>query len=217
MHALPEWMHRMACRATLWIEGPPVAAMQVVLLPWRVARIIVFALYSGLMGAINVSGNYGHLGLLTVTQCVSLLDDDTLRGVGAHVPIQATSMMSIVPAFVSNGSWAVTASIVMGCLAIAPYMAAALVPFYDTDPKFFSRFAPFSFPMWGRVERLHAALEPYLIIGRYVKFAGMTTQRHEVILQVAANENEWRDWPFLYKPTSVDRTPPVALFHMPVA
>ena len=75
-HSLSASVHKLECRVTLMIEGWPTAIVS--LMPGWVGvygRTLAALAYAGLMLMINASGNYGHLGLLSVVQGWSLVDD----------------------------------------------------------------------------------------------------------------------------------------------
>lgn len=72
-HALPRLVHQAETLATHIVEAAPVPFFA--LSPWWWPRFIFFACTVGLNVAINVSGNFGHLGLLTIVECLPVLDD----------------------------------------------------------------------------------------------------------------------------------------------
>src|SRR3990167_155238 len=65
-----------ALRLSVWgthlVEGP----LTFLAFGNEYCRLIGFVLFSGLNLMINVSGNYGFLGILTIVQSLSLLDDE---------------------------------------------------------------------------------------------------------------------------------------------
>jgi hypothetical protein len=250
-HALPLWFHKVECALTLLVEGP-LSILQ--LLPWQSCRTASFLLDTGLMLGINASGNYGHLGWLSVTQFLSLLDDRALlsmagMGIGQgdwlrRLLLRTTLWPSILPVVAAPAPLLYYFSLAAGMSLMSMYLVLALVPFYSTCESFIG-LPHWLSPHWhGILEKPYYRAARFHLIGRYVKFAGMTTFRHELVLQVSAtaaapptlqapreaavgisppgsprlrfrtahsasSDGGFVDWPFLYKPTSVSRTPPL--------
>eukprot|EP01062_Namystynia_karyoxenos_P016480 TRINITY_DN16014_c0_g1_i2.p2 TRINITY_DN16014_c0_g1~~TRINITY_DN16014_c0_g1_i2.p2 ORF type:complete len:651 (+),score=237.40 TRINITY_DN16014_c0_g1_i2:82-1953(+) len=74
MHWLPAEMHALSVLATLWLEIPWT------FLCWGTRPLRLGALlgFTALNGMINLSGNYGFIGLLNMCENLSLLDDRML-------------------------------------------------------------------------------------------------------------------------------------------
>jgi hypothetical protein len=54
------------------------------------------------------------------------------------------------------------------------------------------------------------------VLGKYVKFASVTTQRFEIIVQAKSKlSDEFVDWPNLYKPCNVNVRPPLFVWLLP--
>jgi hypothetical protein len=201
-HALPKWFHVLETKATLWVEGWPTAALS--LLPFQLGRTAAALLYFGLFAMINTTGSYGHLGLLSVVQVCSLLSDRVLW-TGLESFTLWTQWMP--------DTFQHPLATVVALILVSPYLGASLVPFYECYP--------IAIPEWLRgpwegAQRAHAALHETFELGKYVKFASVTTTRLEVILQVKGEgSNAFVDWPCLYKPTLLDQRPPLSVPRMP--
>jgi hypothetical protein len=209
-HRLPLWFHRLETLISLLIEGP-VAILQ--LLPWQVCRSICFFLYQGLMTAIVTTGNYGHVGWLTLAQCVALLDDaaldrashGTLRGLldkltlWRQLPLPDLDLPS-------------EPFLYAGMTLMAGYFLLSLYPLHAT----FARWMPIPkilLPLWRRLEPAYQGATRYLLLEKFVKFGDMATYkpRQEVVIQVSPSDSSgagFIDWPFLYKPSDLDELPP---------
>eukprot|EP01104_Vermistella_antarctica_P006883 TRINITY_DN17580_c0_g1_i1.p1 TRINITY_DN17580_c0_g1~~TRINITY_DN17580_c0_g1_i1.p1 ORF type:complete len:618 (+),score=68.92 TRINITY_DN17580_c0_g1_i1:223-2076(+) len=72
MHHLPRFIHKTEVAITLFIEIP---LSVLVFVPSSLVQAFVGSLFIGLNTMINITGNYGHLGLLTSVQCLVLVDD----------------------------------------------------------------------------------------------------------------------------------------------
>jgi len=76
----PTWIHKYSVICTHLIEGP----LTFLVFGNRLSRMISFLCFVGLNLFINITGNYGFLGLLTCVQCIALLDDKILQWVVPH-------------------------------------------------------------------------------------------------------------------------------------
>ena len=133
---------------TLAIEGPLTALLQV--LPFRPFRVLAAFLYTSLLIAINVTGCFGHLGLLSLVQVMSLIDDSLL---GWLEPFLARSSVWSFPVLIDH-----VYATSFALLAISPYVGASLVPLFQTVPsKWADRIYVEAF--WDDAEVVHSMLE----------------------------------------------------------
>jgi hypothetical protein len=147
-HLLPPWLHGAECFVTLAIEGPLTALLQV--LPFRPFRVLAAFLYTSLLIAINVTGCFGHLGLLSLVQVMSLIDDSLL---GWLEPFLARSSVWSFPVLIDH-----VYATSFALLAISPYVGASLVPLFQTVPsKWADRIYVEAF--WDDAEVVHSMLE----------------------------------------------------------
>ncbi len=203
MHLLPAWLHKLESYATLVVEGPVTGFLQI----FSFGRLPVFVLYSGLLVAINITGCFGHLGLLSLVQSASLLDDRNLW-------FLESVLHFLTPFQFSFGfrSWWLTGFALLSC---SPYIGASMVPLFQTLPSKWA-FRLNNQRFWSDVETLFQLLEPHLILGKYVKFASVTTTRWEIILQVKNDTDaDFVDWENLYKPCNINHRPPFMVWLMP--
>jgi hypothetical protein len=209
----------MESRFTILVEGP-LALLQLV--PLQFCRNACFLLYAALLFGINSTGNYGHLGLLSLVQFLSLVDDSTLFTLFGRSLFDAIDSSTLWRFILQNQPLDAYASyaLALGCVLISPYMLISLLfPFHSTVPASLAeRFASVDAKLqqWKtEFKGLYKKLAPWLKFGRYVKFAGMTTFRNELIIQVCDDNGTWHQWDCRYKPCSVDRRPPVVIGKMP--
>lgn len=223
LHALPHIIHRIETIVTLLVEGPVGALLQ--LSPWAPARWVAFFLYAGLMAAINASGNYGHLGLLSVVQSASLLDDrfylmfpSFCRAIEyitfwTYWEPQIPMVLQIIGWLL--GTVLISRYMVASFLALADCYSETLLPApYVKSCDAFCRATDWvgMLAQRGWIEN-DRVLQRLSDVGHYVKFANMTTRRVEVVIEVTTRDEEKTlEWPNLFKPTHVDRSPPVVLF-----
>lgn len=73
-HRLPEMVHKLEAVVTFVVEGP----VSFLVFGTPVARLAAFVSFVALTAGINVSGNYGFLGWLTIVECLALLDDSQI-------------------------------------------------------------------------------------------------------------------------------------------
>jgi len=72
-HRMPMIVHKIESLLTFITEGIGAIA---VWSPWQFGRMIAFLCFLSILLMINISGNFGHLGLLTMVESVTLLNDD---------------------------------------------------------------------------------------------------------------------------------------------
>jgi hypothetical protein len=214
MHSLPHKFHQVECIITLLVEGP-LAILQFT--PWSLTRLIIFFFYVNLMIGINATGNFGHLGWVTVSQSLFVLDDFTLSSLITmdHLITWTVWKWSIFSTITIPLSylWSYTNSILcelidinctvqipaiiwecVGMVIISPYMVLSWIPFWQTAPTWLP-VPPMIVTTAEKWLRGWVGVMP----GRYVKFGSMTTYRCELIIQVSdeideGKERTWRDW-----------------------
>jgi hypothetical protein len=237
-HKLPNWQHKMAVIGTHVVEGP----LAFLAFGNQFLRLIAFMSFAGLNLMINVTGNYGFLGLLSVIQCFPLLDDQLFHLVHISTPPPTPELEGL--------SWMLinVLCVILG----APYVLVSLVPLVDTfhgqipwleetyqwlssyswlkapvekvkqlQQNSFRRVSysrpviKFWDPFWSKLERAYVFISPLNIINRYAKFGTMSTKRWELIVEGSNDQENWKPYEFKYKPGDVHQRPATIPFHLP--
>jgi hypothetical protein len=188
-HGLPAWLLQVA---TLGMYGVELVVPFFILGPARLRRwgaglMIAFQL------AISATGNYAFFNLLTIALCVLLLDDAWwTRWTGRWLGLPGGF------AFHRRRD-----------LAVAPL---ALLVVMISSVQLVGAF--------GRSEvrpllTLRQWVAPFRSINSYGLFRVMTTKRPEIVIEGSLDGEEWRPYPFRWKPGPVDRPPPFVAPHQP--
>lgn len=185
MNRMPLWAHKAACLFLFVIE---LVAPILILFPRR-GRAAGAAAIAALMLLIALTGNYGFFNLLTVVLCLSCLDD-RFFGRNEPVPTKITAPKA--------RTWSIIA---LAALSLTIGLFETLSIFGAVPPT--------------PVRALIAAVSPLRSFNRYGLFAVMTRTRDEIAVEVSSDGTEWLEWPFLYKPGSPLRAPPIVAPHMP--
>src|SRR6185437_4658084 len=151
----------------------------------------------GLQTLIAATGNYGFFNLLTVVLSLWALDDDSFRWL---VP---AARMSERPE--RGPAWIRT-------LARLGYRALGATIAVGSALTFARRGT-------GRLAeaalRLGRPLDPFRSVNGYGLFAVMTTARPEIAIEGSDDGRTWREYPFRYKPSELDRAPRWVAPHQP--
>jgi hypothetical protein len=229
--------HRLEVIATFVVELP----MTFLVFGEQWLRLFAFIGFVGLNVFINITGNYGFLGLLTCIQCIPLIEDWMWREVLPHWMLPPPQYVHV--------DVSVT---VISILLVLPYVLISMVPlvstFHGSIPwknEFFRWLS--SHPSWGTsallwesrldginmkivqfftLNRLaskfvniltnaYVFLAPLRIINKYAKFGTMRTERWEMVIEGSNDLVEWRAYEFKYKPGRVDKRPPFVPLHLP--
>ena len=92
------------------------------------------------------------------------------------------------------------------------YLMASIVPFLECYPF---RIPPRLIALVQDCGWLYERLERHFVLGRYVKFASVTTSRTELVIEATDRGGKRHEWPFKFKPTSIDARPPPTVWLMP--
>ncbi|MDE2144169.1 MAG: lipase maturation factor family protein, partial [Elusimicrobia bacterium] len=201
------WTQPLPTPLAWWTNRLPLAAQKVSCAfmfavelgaPWlllgpRRVRAFGAALIATLMVLISLTGNYGFFNLLTLTLCLSALDDSAplLARFARKTPPRAPSRWRA-------RALAVFAALWLAVSGVQWSLQCGLTP-------------PFS----GAWVALLNAVEPLRSINSYGLFAMMTTTRDEIMVEVSADGHVWKEWPFRWKPGDPSRAPRFVAPHMP--
>lgn len=189
-HNLPFWFHKLSAIMTFVVEifipflyfGPT----------W--ARLIGLLFSMGLLAMINISGNYGFLGLMTAFVTLSLTNDSHwFLLVSSQSPTPVTFFQHLLATF--------------GILIVLLYNFVCLAPLIQStkyiDPPFF-------------LNKCHQCLKPFRVTNYYGKFGSMRTERYELIILASRDVDTWTEIDFKFKPGKVNQRPKwVPLGHLP--
>jgi hypothetical protein len=195
VHHLPAWVHTGSLLGMYFIElvvpfgifGPR---------PVRLAACAALVLLQVLIGA---TGNYGFFNLLTLTLCVTLLDDQALRRfVPPTLAARVTGTAAAPPAPWTRGP-AVALALLYLSVSLSVMAARFLGP-----------------------ERVPAAaldlirlVAPLRSVNGYGLFARMTTTRPEIVVEGSSDGRTWLAYEFRWKPGDPARRPRFVEPHMP--
>lgn len=194
-HALPTWMNEATTLVTLIVELG---------LPWfvfgpRPLRLVAAVGFSGLMIAINATGNYGWFGLLSCVLCIPLVDDAVWRrlpGLRSLPPALEAERRTSPATRAAN-----VAAYAVGALVVVITAGAALQRVGIDAPE--------------PVRALMRAARPLSSFHAYGLFATMTKDRPEIEVEGSRDGTTWLAYEFRYKPDRLDEPPREAGLHMP--
>ncbi|MBI1871358.1 MAG: lipase maturation factor family protein [Chlamydiae bacterium] len=195
IHHLPLEFHKASTFLMFVIE---------LIIPWltflgRKARIFAFFSFFLLQGMILLTGNYCFFNLLTLTLCLSLLDDQTLQQWIPKIFLRRLGPLSLR----KQNSFV---KLIRGTFAIFIFLLSTAQGF-----GLFSKSKPFPKFVY---KSLHA-LEPYHMINRYGLFAVMTQKRPEIIIEGSQDGENWTAYSFKWKPGDCKKGPSFVAPHQP--
>src|SRR6185369_147066 len=153
--------------------------------PARLAGVLLMLFFQLLIFA---TGNYGFFNILAMVLLVPLLDDQQLRFLGDHLSV---APMSSEPA-------RLVVSFVF-VLFLALNLCQLIRLFYRPS----------------LINRLLAALSPFMISNAYGLFAVMTTNRFEFVIEGSNEGKDWQSYEFRWKPGDPQTPPKQAAPHQP--
>jgi lipase maturation factor 1 len=134
---------------------------------------------------IFATGNYGFFNILTIFLLFPLLDDGQLMFLGDHLSVP-NEPVRLAVGFIF-------------VLFLALNLCQLMRLFYRSSP----------------VNRLLAALSPFMISNAYGLFAVMTTNRFEFVIEGSNDGKEWLTYEFRWKPGDPQQPPRQAAPHQP--
>ena len=235
-HRLPPAAHRLACVGTLAVEVvlPAAGAM-----PLRLARAVACAGFVAINVCINLTGNYGMIGALSVAESLSLLDDDMLPfaaalgspapaggggsgggGVGVGgVGVGGVGVGGVgvggVGGGVGGGALAFCTIALLRLVlssALCAYVVGSLPPVAQAAKETAVWPSPRARAF---CETLYQQARRYKVINYYAKFGSMHAFRWEIVLEGSADGEHWQPYGFKYKPWTATARPPWVPLHLP--
>ena len=193
-HHLPAAFQRASVFATLVIE----IAIPFLVFGPRAARLIACGAFALLQVLILTTGNYGFFNVLTLVVCLSLLDDRTTLAWSPRRWRERWTNPSLPP--------------IRGPARIA-YAAIVVCVVGLSSAQMLEQLAGVAMPRG--LEIVHRTARPFRTINNSGLFAGMTTERPEIVVEGSLDGVAWRTYRFRYKPGDVMRAPHFAGLHMP--
>jgi hypothetical protein len=202
VHALPARLHQLETLATLALEiGLPFCM-------WgpRPLRLVAAAGFVALQLVINLTGNYGFFGLVTLALCALLVDDAIWRRVpGVRRWAGSSPVQSAERAQEQRRGPSLSAT--LAALAVGVVLLV-------TSTQALRRLAP-AIELPGALRALLAAVDPLDSFHAYGLFAVMTTDRPEIEIEGTRDGESWQAYGFRWKPDRLDERPGFATPHMP--
>ncbi len=192
MDKSPLWLQKASCVLMFFIE---LAVPLLIFIPGSL-RWLAAALMIGLQLLIILTGNYAFFNVLSIVLCLFLLDDSIWRIFLPKI-FPAMNVVADNPFFYES----------MG-LVLAVLMIPLNLFWFGLAFRENSKLLNPAIP-------IIRAIYNYRFNSSYGLFAVMTKDRPELVLQ-GSNDNEtWVDYEFRYKPSRLDKMPPIAAPYQP--
>ncbi|XP_075246846.1 lipase maturation factor 1-like [Convolutriloba macropyga] len=189
-HALPSWFHKLCTLMTFIVE---------IMVPFLYfgptwARLVGLIFSMGLLVMINISGNYGFLGLMTAFVTLSLTNDSHWQ-------------LLLTPSDITSITFLQHLTGTFGIFVVLLYNFVCLAPLIQStkyiDPPYF-------------INKCHQMLKPFRVTNYYGKFGSMRTERYELVILASSDGDNWSEIDFKFKPGKLNQQPKwVPLGHLP--
>jgi lipase maturation factor 1 len=203
------WFQKFSCAAMFGIE---LGAPFLIFAPRRL-RFCGGAAIAFLQTLILLTGNYTFFNWLTLALCLLLLDDFALMKF-APSSLRRAFTINSQPLGAAKQSGDGSTLNLKRCWprAFTVPLAALVMSIYLLQINLAMRTRPFwLYP----VVFPEALLSPLRTLNDYGLFAGMTTDRREIIVEGSNDGVNWLPYEFKYKPGDVNRRPAFAAPHQP--
>src|SRR5437660_4253270 len=198
----PEWFKKFSVAFCLVVE---------IIVPFfiwapRRPRLIAAGLLIFLQLAIAITGNYCFFNLLTIALCLLLIDDQSLCGKSAPLPL---GTLAALPAGLRSTRGALPQRL---CSYASVVVAIVTLPINAC--LIFSAFKPEARPP-RMLADIYRKLEAFRIVNGYGLFRVMTKDRCEIVLEGSDDGMDWLPYEFKWKPGDVKRAPGWCAPHQP--
>ncbi|MDL5050593.1 lipase maturation factor family protein [Oscillatoria amoena NRMC-F 0135] len=188
-HQLPEWFDKMSVGGMFLIQ---LIVPFFIFAPRRL-RFVAGLLLAFLQITIILTGNYTFFNALTLLLILMCWDDQALEG-GMRRISRRNQEWNPPVAVISENFFkrrviVPLVAVLVVWMSVTPFMGA------------FRRPAPEWVSFWNR------HLGQFRLVNGYGLFAGMTTQRREIVIEGSDNGVDWLAYEFKYKPGDVTRLP----------
>ena len=201
---LPHWFHAATVYATLAME---LGVVWMFLLPRR-WRIVCFFIVTPWEVGVILTANYTFLNYLVLSLGVLLLDDGFLQKL---VPARSASAAAVSdsPDTPSPDAepWRKRVSRIWNATGTTVGAVMLSWVFYATTAEMVGNYPLPTLPV--------VVLEPFRIANRYGLFAVMTRGRYEIEFQGSDDGENWKPYPFRYKPQELDQPPRIYAPYQP--
>lgn len=205
---LPHWFHAGTVYATLAME---LGLVWMLFLPRR-WRIVLFFIVTPWQIAVILTANYAFLNYLVLVMGVLLLDDEFLTKLSRRgAPRIAQLLEKRIPAQSSPVAKKGAIQTVRRVLAVSVSAVMLSWIFYATTAEIIWMFA--RHPHLPQTPVI--ALEPFRVANQYGLFAMMTRGRYEIEFEGSIDGQNWRTYPFRYKPQALDKPPGIYAPYQP--
>jgi hypothetical protein len=209
MEHWPHWFHVATAFGTLALE---LGLAWMMFLPRRL-RILCFFIMTPWQVGIILSANYTFLNYLVLVLGFLLLDDRFLVRFLPHRwknHFLASEEKEPPAAPAVERDWRQTLRVQAGAVKLAVSAVLLTWIFYATTVEMVWMVKPVAFPTSPV-----AALEPFRIANSYGLFAMMTRGRYEIEFQGSEDGENWRVYPFRYKPQNPAEPPGIYAPYQP--
>jgi len=138
---------------------------------------------------INVSGNYGHLGLITFGVSISALDDsiwpESIKNYFDMNDLEAGYFDLVILCF---------SSIMLGL-----YILITLIPLMDVGKVRVPNYSKIFRKIYSKLYLIYETIIPFRIINRYGMFGTLHNFRWELTIEGSHDMKEWKQYMFRYK------------------
>ena len=172
----------------------------------RHPRLIAAGLLIFLQLVIAITGNYCFFNLLTIALCLLLIDDQSLCGKSAPLPL---GTLAALPAGLRSTRGALPQRL---CSYASVVVAIVTLPINAW--LIFSAFKPEARPP-RMLADIYRKLEAFRIVNGYGLFRVMTKDRCEIVLEGSDDGMDWLPYEFKWKPGDVKRAPGWCAPHQP--
>ena len=207
LHQLPAWMHRLSAGGMFVVE---LLLSWAVFVPARFRRVRL----GGCAGlillqvVIGATGNYGFFSLLSISLCLTLVDD---RAWARALPFRFVERARIVePDRRPRSGWR------------PPLVAAGAVALFTLGGLTFAREIATTVERSGRSsldlswsDPVVGWVQPFRSVNGYGLFRVMTVERPEIVFQGSPDGAEWTEWDLRWKPGDLYRRPGLVAPHQP--
>lgn len=196
----PAWFHKSSVLFTYVVE----IGFPFLILAGRTGRLVACAGMALLQLMIGLTGNYNFFNLLSITLCLTLLDDKTWLSI---LPSSLTSYFQFLPPNTYHLpplplSW----SAVIALFALI----AVIVGSWQLYESLFPRTRPPAL-----IGSLLEAIAPFRSLNDYGLFRVMTTSRPEILIEGSNDGKEWKAYEFKWKPGDPGVRPKFVEPHQP--
>jgi hypothetical protein len=200
-HHLPAVVHYWSVPAMLAVE---IVAPFALLLPARFRRTRVSACIAMILLQLGIAatGNYGFFNLLTIVLYLAALDDATL----SRLPWMER-LARAQPSRADAAPWRLAAT--AGAIVVGVLSLAACIREMELTARGSTRIVG----PWTSAALQWVA--PFRAVNGYGLFRVMTTERPEIVVEVSADGQNWREYEFRWKAGNPLRRPRFVAPHMP--